>query len=147
MLLRPPGPDPQHPVMRWVLSHPPILFLAFQFWVVATMLHPQSWTTRVLEWKPLRYVGRLSYSIYLWHAVFLIGGHAAVGLQGPWLLVLTTRPWRYIATGAMAMLSFYLVEKPMIRLGHRLAPPATPGHKDLQGEFAMSAPASPHPTT
>ena len=86
----------------------------------------------MLEWRPLRYLGRLSYSIYLWHVLFLVGGLPAIGIHAPWLLLLTERPWRYVATCAMAMLSFYLVEKPLIRLGHHLAPPATPGHKDLR---------------
>ena len=73
----------------------------------------------------------------MWHTLFVIGGHAAVGIHTPWLLVLTERPWRYAATAVMAMLSFYLVEKPMIRLGHRPAPPATPGHQDLSGTLAL----------
>ena len=132
LLVRPLPIEDRHSFLFWVLDHPPVLFFAFQFWVVATMLHPQSWTTRVLEWRPLRYLGRLSYSIYLWHVLFLAGGVPAIGIHAPWLLFLTERPWRYLATFGMALLSFYLVEKPMIRLGHRLAPPATPGHRDLQ---------------
>ncbi len=132
LLLHPRPLALQHSFLYWVLDHPPILFFAFQFWVVATMLHPRSWTTRVLEWRPLRYLGRLSYSIYLWHPLFLVGGLPAVGIHASWLLFLTERPWRYLATLGMALLSFYLVEKPLIRLGHLLAPPATPGHKDLR---------------
>jgi peptidoglycan/LPS O-acetylase OafA/YrhL len=31
----------------------------------------------------------------------------------------------------MASLSYYFVEKPLMRVGHRLAPPATPGRPDL----------------
>jgi peptidoglycan/LPS O-acetylase OafA/YrhL len=31
----------------------------------------------------------------------------------------------------LAALSYYFVEKPMIRLGHRLAPPASPGRADV----------------
>ncbi len=117
--------------LNWMLNRPPLLFFGFGFWVVATMLHPQSLTTRLLEWAPLRFVGRLSYSLYLWHPLFFIGGLASVGLHAPRWMFLTERPWRYVATFGMALLSFYLVEKPMIRLGHRLAPPATPGHRDL----------------
>jgi peptidoglycan/LPS O-acetylase OafA/YrhL len=31
----------------------------------------------------------------------------------------------------MAAISYYFVEKPFIRIGHRLAPPATPGRQEL----------------
>jgi peptidoglycan/LPS O-acetylase OafA/YrhL len=127
---RPGGP--LAPWLQWLLFPPELLFYAFQFWVVATMLHPRSLTTRLLEWEPLRFIGRLSYSIYLWHALFIVGRLPQVALNAHGLLFLTGRPWRYLATAACALASYYWVERPMIRLGHKLAPPATPGHLDLQ---------------
>ena len=127
-----PLPAGMHPtLLSWILYPPIGLFYAFGFWVVATVLHPGSWTTRLLELKPLRYVGRLSYSLYLWHVPFFIGASHVVGFHTPWLLTLTERPWRYVATAVMTLASYYFIEKPFIRLGHRLAPPATPGHADL----------------
>ena len=45
--------------------------------------------------------------------------------------LLSGRPWKYIATLAVATASYYWIEKPLVRLGHKLAPPATAGHKDL----------------
>lgn len=107
------------------------LFFGFSLWVIASMLHPKSWTTQFLEFPPLRYVGRLSYSLYLWHVLFFVPAIPEVGITTPWLLFLSGRPWKYIAAFGMAMFSYYLIEKPFVRLGHRLAPPATPGHKDL----------------
>ena len=108
-----------------------LLWYAFGVWVLATMLHPHSWTTRMLEFPPLRFLGRLSYSIYLWHVLFVVGRLPVVGLPA-WTAPLTGRPGRYLATLIMASLSYYVIERPMMRLGHRLAPPATPGHTDLQ---------------
>lgn len=37
--------------------------------LVALMVHEddRSWTTRILSWKPMLYLGAISYSIYLWH--------------------------------------------------------------------------------
>jgi hypothetical protein len=35
----------------------------------------------------------------------------------------------------MAALSFYGIEKPMIRMGYRLAPPPSLAHKDLGAKF------------
>ncbi len=77
--------------------------------------------TRVTDW-----LGRISYSIYLFHVIVFMT------LQW-WLLSLPqgsfwrTQPfWVHVAAGlavvlAVATLTYYLVEKPGMRLGHRLA--------------------------
>ncbi len=105
----------------------------FVFWVIATMLHARSWTTRVLEWAPLRFVGRISYSIYLWHVLFY-SRIAQPPVSSRVLLALSERPWKYVCTLLVAIASYYWIEKPMVRLGHRLAPPATAGHRDYLPE-------------
>ncbi len=108
------------------------IFRLFPLWLVATMLHPRSWTTRLLEAPLLRFVGRLLYSVYLWH-VFFFHLTAAQVTFGP-LRALGLRPAKYVMTAIAALLSYYLVEKPFIRLGHRLAPPATAGRLDMVDE-------------
>jgi peptidoglycan/LPS O-acetylase OafA/YrhL len=100
-------------------------------WVVATMLHPLSWTTRLLEWSPLRYIGRLSYSIYLWHVLFFGASDPGTHVTWPPLVFLSHRPWKYAATLLVAALSYHLVEKRFIRIGYRVAPPVSFGHADL----------------
>jgi len=107
------------------------LCLLLGLWVIATMLHPQSWTTRLLEWKPLRFIGRLSYSIYVWHLLFFCTGEPETHITWTPMVFLGHRPQRYLATFVVAMLSYFLIEKRFIRYGHQLAPPATPGHADL----------------
>jgi len=86
----------------------------FPFLILSTMLHPGSPLSRILEVAPLRHLGKISYSIYLWQQLFFIGQHTSC------------------AALLIANASFYLVERPFIRLGHRLAPPATPGRRDLE---------------
>jgi peptidoglycan/LPS O-acetylase OafA/YrhL len=110
------------------LTYKLIVPFGFPFLILCTVLHPQSFAGKFLELRLLRGLGRISYSIYLWQQLFFIGEHsAAFG----YLSFLQTGPWNLVATLVMALLSYFLLEKPFIRLGHRLAPPATPGHRDL----------------
>lgn len=117
-----------------------LIFHFFPFWLVATMLHPRSWTTRLLELAPVRFLGRISYSVYLWHVLFFHLTSEQVSFAP--LHILGRRPWMYLMTALFACGSYYLLEKPFMRLGHRLAPPATAGRLDLAAE----APLSPIPT-
>ncbi len=119
---------------NWLLN---VLEYAFTLWIVATVLHPRSWSTLILEWRPLRFLGRISYSLYLWHVLFfsadsLAPVHSRVleFLSGPHL--------KYLSALIAAIASYYLLEKPFIRLGHRLAPPATAGHPDLRDEPTLA---------
>lgn len=61
----------------------------------------------VLELKPMVWVGKVSYGLYLWHYVFLRSGLAV------WLAI--------PATVVTAALSWYLLEQPVMRLRTRLA--------------------------
>jgi peptidoglycan/LPS O-acetylase OafA/YrhL len=113
----------------WIpLVYKVIVPFGFPLVILSTVLHPGTWVGRVLEWRPLRALGRISYSIYLWQQLFFVEGHTQA--QGA-LKLAKTGPWNLVATLTLATASYFLVERPLIRLGHRLAPPATPGHRDL----------------
>jgi peptidoglycan/LPS O-acetylase OafA/YrhL len=92
--------------------------LLFPALVVSTVLAPTGVAGTILEWAPLRWVGRMSYSLYLWQTLFLQdppGPDPFFHL--PWL---KDWPWNLLAIVMVAWLSYHFVERPMIRLGHRL---------------------------
>jgi peptidoglycan/LPS O-acetylase OafA/YrhL len=90
-----------------------MLISTYPVLLTATVLHPDTWLGRLLEWPPLRFIGRISYSLYLWQELFLVPitrdrlhAHGALCLA---------------AAFACAIASYYLIEMPMIRIGHRVA--------------------------
>jgi peptidoglycan/LPS O-acetylase OafA/YrhL len=103
----------------------------FAVWVLSTMTHGESFATRVLEIRWLRWIGRISYSLYLWHVLFFFQAEPATGVTNPVLVALSGRVVKFVAALAVAVASYYLLEKPCMRLGHRLAPPSTPGRPEL----------------
>lgn len=95
--------------------------------IVSTVLRPASGLGWLLEWAPVRYVGRLSYSLYIWQMMFFVLGKTQLGMAQEF-------PFALILTSALAWLSYNLVEKPCIRLGHRLS-------RRLSAQRAINRPA------
>ncbi len=87
--------------------------------VLRVMLVPDGGLARVLAWGPLPAIGRISYGLYLWHQPVAWCTDPRkfewVPILGRWeQLVL-----RVALSFAFAGLSFWLVERPMLRLKHR----------------------------
>ena len=74
----------------------------------ALVLCPESPIGKVLDAPPMRFIGKLSYSLYIWQQLFL-GGH------GPRLPI----PLALAAAFVCAYLSYRFVEKPCIRFGRQ----------------------------
>jgi peptidoglycan/LPS O-acetylase OafA/YrhL len=70
---------------------------------------------KFLNAKPVVFLGLISYSLYIWHMIFLreyAGVAFPLGLFGNWSI------W-WIAAIVVATLSFYWFEKPIIEIGKR----------------------------
>ena len=96
-----------------------ILAVLLPILVLSTVIQPASWLGRALEWPLLRWIGTLSYSLYLWQELFLpeLASERAQGMFN----YLQRAPWNLLAVLACACLSRYLIEIPMTRFGHRLS--------------------------
>jgi peptidoglycan/LPS O-acetylase OafA/YrhL len=85
-----------------------LLNVAIAVWIDWCLRFPESRVGRILNARPIAFVGVLSYSIYLWQQPFLREGH-------------TLRfPLSILCIGALALASFFFVERPMLRLRARV---------------------------
>jgi peptidoglycan/LPS O-acetylase OafA/YrhL len=91
-----------------------IVACAMPILIAYTVLNPTSIVGRLLELPILKWIGRISYSLYLWQTLFLPPMARPLG-------VFQAFPLALLAPVICASLSFYLVERPMVGLGHRLA--------------------------
>jgi peptidoglycan/LPS O-acetylase OafA/YrhL len=86
--------------------------------ILSTVLHPNTIQGSILEFLPIRWIGWISYSLYLWQQLFfgtnLVGSPRGIAL-------LREPPISFVALMLCATFSYYVVEKPFIRLGHKLA--------------------------
>jgi peptidoglycan/LPS O-acetylase OafA/YrhL len=96
------------PVRRTIVAMTMPVLLAY------TTLQPSGVVGRVLEHPAVRWVGRMSYSLYIWQMMFLVEGDRPLGPMQSFPLAL-------LLPCVCAVISYYLIEKPMIRIGHRLA--------------------------
>lgn len=77
--------------------------------ILSVVTAPRGPLAAVLGFAPIRFVGRISYGLYLWHyPLFIWLDHERTGLFGIRLLAL-----RLVVTFAVATASFYLVERPV----------------------------------
>ncbi|MGB6844123.1 MAG: acyltransferase, partial [Candidatus Acidiferrales bacterium] len=83
---------------------------------IAILIHrsvysSNDWAGRILNWKPIAFVGVLSYSLYVWQQPFLDRHSTA------WV---NAFPQNLIFGVIAALGSYLLLEKPLLKLRHRL---------------------------
>jgi peptidoglycan/LPS O-acetylase OafA/YrhL len=95
----------------------------------------RGWTYRLLNTSPVCWVGVLSYSLYLWQQPFF-STPSDFGIRSSPLLVF---PANVIAAFCMAVLSYNLVERPMLRLRRALAAKAVPEPRAAEAGITAKA--------
>jgi peptidoglycan/LPS O-acetylase OafA/YrhL len=93
-----------------------LLNLGMTALVVALVRDPGPLLLGFFEFGPLAWLGRISYGVYLWHMVVF-------GFSGrlPLLKRAGSWPLSIALTIAVAALSFYLLERPLLRLKRRFS--------------------------
>lgn len=120
----------------WVRLRSPLLVhealtVGLGLFVLGMTLNGGSWLGRALEWGPVRWLGRLSYSLYLWQQLWFgdrfLGADPPLGRFGHW-------PLNFACALACACVSYYLLERPSIKMGHRLAGAPLRGRREESSE-------------
>lgn len=76
-----------------------------------SIYHPNDWTGRTLNWKPIAFVGVLSYSLYLWQQPFLDRHSTA------WV---NAFPQNIVFAVLAALCSYFALEIPFLKMRKRL---------------------------
>jgi peptidoglycan/LPS O-acetylase OafA/YrhL len=95
------------------------LYLTVQEILVAAVLaqivlSESKWLAAIFRWRPLRYCGAISYSLYLWQQLFLV---TSVPSWGP----LRKLPLSIVVPFLIAAGSYHLMEKPILGLKEQIA--------------------------
>jgi peptidoglycan/LPS O-acetylase OafA/YrhL len=80
------------------------LDLLLVFFVARCVFHPHDVIGRFLSLRPMRFIGKLSYSLYLWQQLFF--HYSFVPMF----------PLNVVATAGLANASYFLLEKPFLKL-------------------------------
>jgi peptidoglycan/LPS O-acetylase OafA/YrhL len=88
-----------------------IINILLAFLIHRSVVFYDSPVGRVLNWKPLAFLGTLSYSLYLWQQLFLNR------YSDTWTAAF---PQNLILVVCAAAMSYFLLEKPLMRLRERL---------------------------
>jgi peptidoglycan/LPS O-acetylase OafA/YrhL len=87
----------------------PLLHLLPAIILGAVVSCPTAPISRLLEIVPLRFIGKLSYSLYIWQQMFLGGPGSRLSL-----------PLALIAIAGCAYISYRFIEQPSIRFGRQI---------------------------
>jgi len=84
--------------------------------IASTVVVKEGLVYKWLNWRPLVWIGTISYSVYMWQELFLMRPDAGVFPFGK----LSSFPFNLICVFVVSALSFYFIERPGIALGKHL---------------------------
>ncbi len=101
-----------------------ILYAIIWSTLILSMLYGTGWLRQILDAKPLAFIGKISYSLYIWHLVVLILVYRGLDYSP------VAKGWISV-TGAivLATVSYYLIERPVLRWSASLGQPGKHAHQ------------------
>lgn len=95
------------------------------FIVACVAYFPESLPAVILSWPPLVWIGKISYTVYLWQQMFLVATPGVSDTPLPF-------PADLICVFAISTVSYYLYESPIRRFGRRIT--EAPGGPSVAAE-------------
>jgi len=92
-----------------------LILFANLYILVFFILFPYSTLGNILELKPLKWIGKLSYSLYIWQQLFL--GSTDLFIQ---YKSLSLFPYNFLMIFIFAILSYFVIEKPFLKLKEKV---------------------------
>ncbi|MGE0882716.1 MAG: acyltransferase family protein [Blastocatellales bacterium] len=105
-----------------------LIELMLSVMLVVVLLWPPKQVLTVLRFPALRWFGQISYGLYLWHWPIFVIFNPKRGIQ--------SAPYRLAAAAlaiALSALSYYLIEKPALKLKRRFEASSVPPGKTAYG--------------
>jgi peptidoglycan/LPS O-acetylase OafA/YrhL len=81
--------------------------------LISTALYPTSWISRMLQIRPLAWIGKVSYGLYVWQEFFLTPGTNVLWMQ--------RFPVNLLVLSVVVAVSYFWIEIPLMNLGRRLS--------------------------
>jgi peptidoglycan/LPS O-acetylase OafA/YrhL len=113
----------QFHITVWLLF---LLWPALHCAIAGVLLRAVQSPPWILNFAPVMWLGKVSYSLYLWQQLFVYRDHA--------------RPYGALLALAMASLSYYLVERTALRLREKRARPGKGKTKEMLALAIVEAP-------